>query len=144
MLDVDLRKWLKKAGISQRELARRVGYSTNGPLSKIISGDAYVPPDAIPKWANALEISGNDRLVFIEECSVVAIPEWVLDELKKLRTEIATLRARNLVLESSVGQPSPPSLAERLEEENERLRLELEQLRKLKPTPRQLPKTKDR
>jgi transcriptional regulator with XRE-family HTH domain len=84
---VDLSRWLEIAGLSQREVARRVGYTTNGPLSKIIKGTAYVPPDDIPKWADALGLSGAQRAQFIEECKADSLPAWHLAEIAELRAQ---------------------------------------------------------
>lgn len=82
---MDLSKWLKETGIGQRELSRRVGYKSNGPLSKIIKGEAYVPPDQIPEWADALELKDTKRVKFIDECLKAALPDWHLAQIRKLK-----------------------------------------------------------
>jgi transcriptional regulator with XRE-family HTH domain len=90
---MDLLRWLQACGISQRELARRVGYESNGPLSKIIKGEAYVPPDQVPRWADALELKGAKRDAFFEECSKDSIPDWTREKLRDLQRQVRELEA---------------------------------------------------
>lgn len=104
---MSLSHWLGKAGISQRELARRVGYSSNGMISKILKNEAYVPQDQIPQWADALELKGDDRAKFIEECSQKAIPDWTREQIEQLRARAREAERLLLPLETIVCPPDP-------------------------------------
>lgn len=103
-----LSHWLKKAGISQRELARRVGYSSNGMVSKILKEQAYVPQDQVPQWADALELQGADRARFIDECSQKAIPDWTREQILKLQRQVRGL--------SIIVAPPPDDIAVAIDE----------------------------
>ena len=69
MSDVkDLRReggrWLKerreKLGLSQRQLAHRVGAEYYTFISQLETGRGRIPPDRYEDWAHALEIPGRD------------------------------------------------------------------------------------
>lgn len=53
MTPTDLRRILALAGWSQRELARRIGY-TEGPVRAWARGAGYAPPD-VANWLEAIE-----------------------------------------------------------------------------------------
>ncbi len=102
---VDFLKWLKRSGLSQREAARRLGYSTNGPLSKVIKKQASIPSAAIPKWADALELKGKSREKFIKEAAEDAIPEWLTLELRTLRARADQAETKHHVLNIYLTPP---------------------------------------
>jgi transcriptional regulator with XRE-family HTH domain len=79
--------WIKRSGISQRELARRLGYTSNGPVQQVAAGRRYVPPDDIPRWADALELTAPDREAFLMWAIRDALPAWIVDLLDRQRTE---------------------------------------------------------
>jgi transcriptional regulator with XRE-family HTH domain len=57
-------RWLKelreRAGLSQRDLATRVGAEYYTFISQLETGRGRVPPDRYLQWANALGIDAKD------------------------------------------------------------------------------------
>ena len=101
---MDLPTLMRNAGLGQRELARLVGYDSNGMVSKVIKGTAYVPGDDIPKWADALKLHGAEREEFLAWCAQKAIPDWILADLAQLRQDV---RDRDAIL--GTGTPAEPT-----------------------------------
>lgn len=86
-----LDKIISNKNLSQRALAKRLGYSSPGIVWQVLNGRAGVPQDDIPKWADALELTGQEREKFIEWASKRAIPDWVQDELRHHRSLVNLL-----------------------------------------------------
>ena len=57
-------RWLKelreRAGLSQRELATRVGAEYYTFISQLETGRGRIPPDRYVQWAKALDIDARD------------------------------------------------------------------------------------
>lgn len=51
---VELRKERMRQGISQHELARRIGYATHGPLQQMEIGNRSCKLSVLRRWARAL------------------------------------------------------------------------------------------
>lgn len=98
---MNLTKWLEAKNLKQRELSRRLGYSSNGPLSAVVRGDTPVPADKVPDWADALELTGPERQQFIDECAAECLPAWAWERLIAAESSLANLLARAEALESS-------------------------------------------
>ena len=86
--------WLQKVNITQRELAKRLGYTGNGFVTLVNTGKRSVPAEDIPKWADALRLDGVDRESFIDECAEASIPKWYRDRLAALELQVAELHAQ--------------------------------------------------
>ena len=104
---MNLKKWLLFAGISQRELARRLGYASNGPFDKIIKGIAYVPPSQIHEWADALRLEPQDRKRWVSECCDAGIPDWLNKQMRQLETNerVLTTLVETLIALAASGTP---------------------------------------
>lgn len=101
---MNLTKWLDSKGLTQRELSRKLGYSSNGPLSAVVRGDSPVPSDKVPAWADAIGLEGEERQQFINECGEECIPKWCWDRLRKAELEAADLRSQLRDLAADVGK----------------------------------------
>jgi transcriptional regulator with XRE-family HTH domain len=76
---MNLRAWLQQAQLPQRELARRLGYASNGFITLVVHGHRAIPLDAAPAYADALGLRTPDRERFLAECLAATLPAWVWD-----------------------------------------------------------------
>ncbi len=85
---------MKRQGIGQRELGRRLGYASNGVISAVLKKRICVPSDDIPKWADALGLSKSDRTDFINHYAELCIPLWYRAQLAQLQSEAVEHRVQ--------------------------------------------------
>ena len=84
----------EQCGMSQEELARRVGYSDRSSIAKVESGKVAVTVDKIYKYADALGVGTLDLLDLDDDDSIILrqSPDAMLDSL------LAYLKDCNLLL----------------------------------------------
>jgi transcriptional regulator with XRE-family HTH domain len=121
---LDLRKkggkWLKslreRAGLSQRELADRLGMKFYTFISQLENGTGRIPPDRYENWAAALGISTSDfvrtilsyydpitfRILFGEAESIVS--EVALPMVRRSEVETELLREKIRELQRLLGK----------------------------------------
>lgn len=87
-----LRARLKSAGMNQAIFAARVGQQPSG-ISRMLSGAAGLDMDRADAWADALGLSGDERIAFMNCMAVAASPARVQTLVEELRQENTRLRA---------------------------------------------------
>ena len=100
---MDIRKLLVKSNLSQRELGRRLGYGSNGVISGVLTGRINIPAADVPRWAEALNLEGDEKRQFIDAYGAKCIPAWCWDRLKKAELEADDLRSENKKLRSQIA-----------------------------------------
>lgn len=87
-----LRARLKAAGINQAIFATRVGQQQSG-ISRMLSGATRLDMDKADAWANALGLSGEERVAFLDCMAIAAANDRAQAIIEEMRAEIARLRA---------------------------------------------------
>jgi transcriptional regulator with XRE-family HTH domain len=100
---MNLKHWLKKRSMTQRQMAERLGLEGNGFITLVAGGKRTVPGDKVTEWADALGLVDEDRHQFIDECGLECIPDWCWDRLKKAELEVDDLRSENKKLRSQIA-----------------------------------------
>lgn len=111
--DMDLRRWLKATGVSQRELARRLDYKGNGFITLVAAGKREIPANDVVLWADALKLQGDDRTTFLKDAKEEAIPSWALKEFKEQAKRLALVESALVSLAKiapQYGMPVPQSV----------------------------------
>ena len=107
-----IRRERERLGLSQQELARRVGLSAAQTVSAIENGERAVKVVELVRLAAALHLGVNDLLVGVLERPYVLWRERPADDARRLEIESELLElCRNYSLaEEWVGAALPPSL----------------------------------
>lgn len=76
-IGVKIKRERERIGLSQAELARRVGYSSRSTINKIEKGERDIPRDKVEKFAQILGVNPNYLAGFTED----DIPDGLNKEL---------------------------------------------------------------
>lgn len=57
-------EWILASGLSQTELARRLGHKSSGMVNLVVQGKRAISPGKVEAWADALGLNGEDRTLF--------------------------------------------------------------------------------
>ncbi len=94
-------------GLSLRIVALRAGMDPSY-LNRVRHGHRTMPADRIESLANALGISGDERVAFIEQAHLAIVPDFVMNLVELLRDDIRACRAMNQDLMRRLGQIKSP------------------------------------
>lgn len=84
-------------GLSQAEVARRVGHKSNGVIWGVIRGQRSLPLTLIEPLANALELTGAARTDFIRKATAAFAPlpiAQMVSELERAEARLEECRRR--------------------------------------------------
>jgi transcriptional regulator with XRE-family HTH domain len=86
-----VRARLDALGYSQRQLGERLGHVGAGMVSRILTGDRPVPMADIDHWADAMQLHGEDRLMWRRAALLTSCPPEVADMLSGADMKIGQL-----------------------------------------------------
>lgn len=86
-----LDQYMEEEGITDIELATRLGYTSNSPVSMVRRNERNIPEEKIAIWADALRLQGAKRNEFIELAHLELAPSWLRAQYHRLKTKIEDL-----------------------------------------------------
>jgi hypothetical protein len=105
---MDVRIWLEaymeKVGLTDLELAFRLGYTTNSPVSAVKRGERNIAAERVSQWADALKVEGEPRKEFIELAHLELAPDWLKLQYRDLKKTIENLEKEQANLRDLIRQ----------------------------------------
>ena len=85
-------------GLSQSELASKVGYKDKGSISRIENGKIDLTQSAIEEFANALECTPSYLMGWTNDIQQSSMQSNVISAIDKMQKELSDLKNQDLAL----------------------------------------------